>query len=84
MEGLWFEEFDLQAWEVIVGHLHRMAKQFKTTHPGRMVDVEISLTGWGGESKPMFVQWCQSGKVMLKLMEDANVVVMGKADLVMM
>lgn len=67
-----------------MGHLRRAAKRFKTTHPGKKVEVEISLSGWDGETKPTFVEWCESGEVMLKLMEYANVVVTGKKDFEML
>jgi len=76
----WFEQVDFQAWEVMVGHLHRAAKRFKTTHTGKKMEVEISLGGWDGDSKPGLVEWCKSGEVILKLMEDANVVVTGEED----
>jgi len=67
---------DYRAWKVMTGHLCRAAKEFKTTHPGRKMEVEISVSGWINiDDKPMFVEWCTSGEVMLKLKEDANIVI---------
>jgi len=40
------------------------------------MEVEISVSRWYSiDDKPMFVRWCTRGEVMLKLKEDANVVI---------
>ena len=52
-----------------------MAKQFKATHPGKRMEVEVSVGGFYGSIKPTFVEWCKSGEAMLKLKEDADVAV---------
>lgn len=75
LEGSCFEGVDFRAWEAMGGHLCRAAQQFKATHPRTEMEVEISVGGWGGSGKPVFVEWCKSGEVMLKLMEDAKVVI---------
>ena len=69
---------DFRAWRVIVGHLSRAAKEFKTTHPGRKMEVEIAASRWNGDFKHMFVEWCTCEEGMLGLGEDANVVITGE------
>ena len=102
---------DSQAWEAMGRNLCRMAKQVKTTHPERKMEVEVSVGGWGGEvtvggwggkvtadgaggegtpggwggevsadgwgggSNPTSMEWLKSREAMLKLEEDANVVI---------
>ena len=68
---------DYQAWKVMmVGHLCWAAKEFKITHSGRKMEVKISVSNWYHvDDKPMFVRWSTGGEVMLKLKEDANIVI---------
>jgi len=75
MTGSCAVQVDFRAWEVMGRHLCRAAKEFKTAHPGKKMEVEVSVGGWVNNFKPAFVEWCKSGEIMLKLMEDANVVV---------
>jgi len=82
LEGLWDTGVSLRAWEGMVGHLCRAAKQFKATHPERKMEVEVSIgrcytdyTNVLCDKKALFVRWLKSGDVMLRLKEDANLVV---------
>lgn len=71
-----YELIDYRSWEVMARHLSRAAKQFKTTHPGRTMEVEISLSRWHSGYKSIFVRWLtRTSEAMLKLKEDANVVI---------
>ena len=67
-------EVDHPSWEVMIERLIRAAKQFKTIHPGRKMEVEVVLSRWHNEYKDKFVRWCTWGG-MLELKEDANVVI---------
>lgn len=55
-----------------MGHLCRPAKQSKATHPGRKIEIEVPICRCFSDE---LVEWFKSGEVMLKLKEDANVVV---------
>ena len=67
---------DLGNLEVTVGHLYRLAKQFKTTHPGSKMEVELSVSGWSDDEMAMFADRIDSWEP--KLREEANVVVRNK------
>ena len=62
--------------EVTAGHLCRLAKQFKTTHPGSKMEVELSVSDWSDDQMAMLVDRVDSWEP--KLREEANVVVRNK------
>lgn len=71
----YLSQVDFRAWETLGVHLHRLAKRFETTHPGRKMEVEVFGGSCQGKNKLTLVEWFKSGETMLKLKEHANVVV---------
>jgi hypothetical protein len=62
--------------------LCRLAKQFKATHRGRKMEVEVSAFYCDRTLKPaLVVEWLKSGGSMPNLKEEANVVIMERESL---
>lgn len=68
-------EVDSQAWGLIGERLCLLAEQFKVLHPGSKMEVKFSVGYWDRRFIPVLVELFKTVGAMVKLKEDANVVI---------
>ena len=65
---------NFQFWEAMDEHLCQLAKQFKTTHGGRKMEVSIFVYHTSRSADPSpFAVWLMSGLALPKLREEVDV-----------